>query len=195
MGKDDRIVVDVDDSGVRLNGLGDLMGVVRGRDASADVQELPDASLGGQVPHDSGQERPVGPDARGDIRIGLERRVTGLAIGGIVIPAAQPVVVHPGDVGHAGVEGRPLLRPARASRLLDRRRRFIRCHWPALAWRGRKGGSCHSQAIDRLILQTLALTPPPPRQAGSVTGPGLGRCRLVVAGRRTRQSARRCHPG
>jgi hypothetical protein len=39
------------------------MSVVRGRDAGADIQELPDASLGSQVPHDSGQERPVGPDA------------------------------------------------------------------------------------------------------------------------------------
>ena len=39
------VVVDVDDPGPRDDGLGDLVGVVRGRDAGADVKELADASL------------------------------------------------------------------------------------------------------------------------------------------------------
>jgi hypothetical protein len=50
--------------------------------------------------------------------------------------STQPVVVHPGDVGHAGVEGRSLLRAARAIRVLGRPWRLIRCQWRALSWRG-----------------------------------------------------------
>jgi hypothetical protein len=41
----DRVVVDVDHAGARRDGLRDLVGVVRGRDAGADVEELPDPGL------------------------------------------------------------------------------------------------------------------------------------------------------
>jgi len=47
VGQDHRIVVHVDHVGLRRDRLGDLVGVVRGRDAGADVEELPDAGLGG----------------------------------------------------------------------------------------------------------------------------------------------------
>ena len=50
MGQDDRVVVDVDDLRVRGDPLGDLVRVVGGRQAGADVQELADLRLAGQVP-------------------------------------------------------------------------------------------------------------------------------------------------
>jgi hypothetical protein len=42
--------------------------MVGGRQARADVQELPDPGLARQVLHRAAQERPVGPDAGQDVR-------------------------------------------------------------------------------------------------------------------------------
>jgi hypothetical protein len=56
----DRVVVHVDDPRIRGHGLGDLMGVVRGRDAGLDIEELADARLG-HVPDRTAEEAPVGP--------------------------------------------------------------------------------------------------------------------------------------
>jgi hypothetical protein len=44
----DRVVVDVDDARFGGGALCDLVGVVRGGEAGADVKELPDARLGRQ---------------------------------------------------------------------------------------------------------------------------------------------------
>lgn len=41
------VVVDVDDAGFRRDALGDLMGVVDGRQPGADVEELADALFDG----------------------------------------------------------------------------------------------------------------------------------------------------
>src|SRR5262249_31010045 len=41
------------------------------------------------------------------VRIGLESLVAGFPVDLVVVLAAQPVVVHPGHVGHAGVQLRP----------------------------------------------------------------------------------------
>ena len=83
------------------------MGVVRGRDAGADVEELPDPGLGGQEPHHPGEERSVGAHRGDDAGVGLEHRVAGRAVGGEVVLAAQPIVMHPGAVGHAGIDDAP----------------------------------------------------------------------------------------
>jgi len=45
---------------IRRDRLGDLVGVVDGRQRLADVQELADPAFAGQVPDRAGQERPVG---------------------------------------------------------------------------------------------------------------------------------------
>ena len=58
VGEDQRVVVDVDDPGVGGDPLGDLVGVVRGGQAGADVEELPDAGLAGQVAHGAAEEGP-----------------------------------------------------------------------------------------------------------------------------------------
>jgi hypothetical protein len=49
VGQDHWVVVDVDDPGVGGDALGDLVGVLGGGQAGADVQELPEAGLAGQV--------------------------------------------------------------------------------------------------------------------------------------------------
>jgi hypothetical protein len=100
----DRVVVHVDHAAVRRRRLRHLVGVVRGRDAGAEVEELPDPGLRGQEPDHPGQERPVGADRGDDAGVGLDHRVAGGAVGGEVVRAAEPVVVHPRAVRHAGVD-------------------------------------------------------------------------------------------
>jgi hypothetical protein len=62
VGLHDQVVVDVDDPCIGGDSLGDLVDVALGRYASADVQELTDARLGGQIANRSAQEGPVGPN-------------------------------------------------------------------------------------------------------------------------------------
>ena len=100
----DGVVVDVDDPAVRRGALGDLVGVVRGRDPGADVEELPDPRLGGQEAHRPGQERAVGPHREHQVRVGLQRPLAECPVRREVVLAAQPVVVHAGDVRHADVK-------------------------------------------------------------------------------------------
>ena len=104
VGQHHRVVVDVDHAAAGRDVLRDLVGVVRGRDAGADVEELADARLPGQVTHRAGQEGAVGADRVDDVRIGLDRLLAGRPVGGEVVLAAQPVVVDAGDMRHAGVE-------------------------------------------------------------------------------------------
>ena len=59
-----RIVVDVDDPGSGRDPLGHLVGVVRGRQTGADVEELADARLAGQVPDGPAEEGTVGSRLR-----------------------------------------------------------------------------------------------------------------------------------
>jgi len=106
----DRVVVDVDDPRVRGGPLRDLVGVVRGGDPGADVEELPDAGLRGQVAHGPAEERAVAADAHSHERVGRHELLGQLAVGGEVVLAAEPVVVDPGDMRDAGIERRGLIR-------------------------------------------------------------------------------------
>ena len=47
-------------AGIRGDALSYLVRVAGGRDAGADIQELPDSGLGGQVPGRPAEEGPVG---------------------------------------------------------------------------------------------------------------------------------------
>ena len=100
MGKHHRVVVHVDDLGLRGGALGDVVGVVRGGQAGADVEELADARLPGQVPDRAGEEGPGGAGVLHDRREGLEHLVADLAVDGEVVLAAQPVVPDPGRLRH-----------------------------------------------------------------------------------------------
>jgi hypothetical protein len=60
--EDHGIVVDVDDPGIRMPGLGDLVGIGTGRQAGPDVEELAD-SVVTQEPYRPYQELTVGARA------------------------------------------------------------------------------------------------------------------------------------
>ena len=105
----DGVVVRVHDPRVRGDLLRHLVGVAGHRQPGADVQELADAALGGQVTHHPGQERPVRPHVGHDPRVGGDRLLGRLPVRGEVVLTAQPVVVDPGRVSMAGIELRHIL--------------------------------------------------------------------------------------
>ncbi|RJQ80795.1 alpha/beta fold hydrolase [Pseudonocardiaceae bacterium YIM PH 21723] len=99
----DRVPVHVGDPAVGHDLPGDLVHVVHGGDAGADVQELPDALSGHQLDHPA-QRGAADP---GDVlEAGIHRHDLGreLAVRGEVVPAAEQVVVHPGHAGHGDID-------------------------------------------------------------------------------------------
>jgi hypothetical protein len=95
---DHGIVVDVDDAALGRDALRDLVGVVGGGQPGADVQELPDARLAGQVARRPPQEVAVLQRGQPGGREALENLVPGGAIDREVVLAAEPVVVSAGGV-------------------------------------------------------------------------------------------------
>jgi len=82
------------------------MSVVRRRKACAYVQELADARLPGEVADRAGQK---GPGLAGDFCLSWKDSqyfVPDLAVDGVVVLAAQPVVPDPGRVRHGHVDSR-----------------------------------------------------------------------------------------
>jgi hypothetical protein len=102
----DGVVVHVDHPAAGGHGLRDLVGVGRRGDAGPDVEELPDPGLRGQIADRALHEGTVGEHRVDQVRIGLQRRVAGRPVHRVVVLAAEPVVIDPGDVRHAGVKGR-----------------------------------------------------------------------------------------
>lgn len=104
VGEHQRVVVDVDDPGLGGHPLGDLVGVVDGRQAGADVQVLPDARLVAEVPYDAAGE---GAGVAGDVDHAgeyLAHLVAGRAVDGVVVLAAQEVVPDTRGVRDRGVD-------------------------------------------------------------------------------------------
>jgi hypothetical protein len=79
--------------------------VARGGNAGANLH---DPGLGGQEPHHTGQERPVGANRPDDPWKGRHHRIASRTISGVVVFAAQPVVMHPGAVRHGDVKVMPV---------------------------------------------------------------------------------------
>src|SRR6266516_1285920 len=104
MGEHDRVVVDVDDARIRGRRLRHLVGVVRGGNPCADVEELADARFPGEKPHHAGQEGAVRADAHPQAWRRLEDTLRGLPVCGEIVLAAKPVVIDPGRVRHSRVE-------------------------------------------------------------------------------------------
>jgi hypothetical protein len=98
------IVVDVDDLALRRHALGDLMGVVRGRQAGPDIQELADPGLAGQVPDHPPEEQAVLPRLPHDVGEHLLDAITNLAVDGVIVLAAQPVIPDSRRMGHGRVD-------------------------------------------------------------------------------------------
>lgn len=99
-----RVVVDVDDPAVGGDGLRDLVDVLPGRQARPDVEELADAQLRGQIVHRAHEERAVGQHHLLRLRDGQHHLVRGVAVHDVVVPAAEIVVIHPGDARSASVD-------------------------------------------------------------------------------------------
>jgi hypothetical protein len=87
-----------------VHGLRDLVRIVGRRDPGTEVQELADPSRTGQVPHNAGQELPTGAYAFAQTWCRREHPFRGLAVGGKVVGAAEPVVVDPRRMRDARVD-------------------------------------------------------------------------------------------
>jgi hypothetical protein len=98
MGGHHRVVIDIDHAHVGSHPLGQLVHVGRGGQAAAEVQELPDALVPGQVPHRPAEERPVVARDRRHVRDHGDKPLGRLPVGGEVVLTAEQVVVDPGHV-------------------------------------------------------------------------------------------------
>jgi hypothetical protein len=83
------------------------MSIVCGGKARADVEELANPDILGQVTDRAGKKGPGSASDNGDTRENILVLVTGLAVDSIIVLAAQPVVPDPGRVRHRGVNGGP----------------------------------------------------------------------------------------
>src|SRR6266496_4214514 len=72
--------------------------------AGPDVEELPDPGRACQEAHRPDQEGALGPRGLGQVRELPADLLAGGFVGGEEVPAAEPVVPHPGRVRHAHVE-------------------------------------------------------------------------------------------
>ncbi len=104
MDENDRVVVHIHDPGVRRDRLGNLVRIVRRRNACPDVEELPDAGLACQVPNRPGEEGPVRLDPETQSGSGREYALGCLPVSSEVVLAAQPVVVHPSRMSDRRVD-------------------------------------------------------------------------------------------
>jgi hypothetical protein len=77
---------------------------VGGRQAGADVEELPYPTPAGEVPDSAPEEQPVGEGVVADAGVQLADLVSGCLVDLIVVLAAQPVVPDPGRVWLVGLD-------------------------------------------------------------------------------------------
>jgi hypothetical protein len=104
-----RVVVDVHHAAVRRDRPGQLVHVAHGGQPGADIEELPDPLLAGQVADGPPEEEPVLPhgaphDVLAEHVEGPAHRIT---VGGEVVLPAEHVVVHPRDVRYLRFKRRP----------------------------------------------------------------------------------------
>ncbi|MGX1365282.1 hypothetical protein RKD19_000641 [Streptomyces canus] len=110
MDEDLRVDVDVDDPGLGSVTLRDLVDVVRGRQTAAEVDELPDAGGLHDLPDRAGQGSAVGEgDGHRAGQVAFEH-VTDLSVHGVVVLAAQQIVVDARDAGLGRVDGGAFVR-------------------------------------------------------------------------------------
>jgi hypothetical protein len=81
-----------------------LVGVARGRDAGADVEELADPLLTGQAADHAAEERAVGAGGEDGLGGDLEHRFGGRPVSRVIVLAAEQEIIHTGLVRHASVE-------------------------------------------------------------------------------------------
>jgi hypothetical protein len=84
------VIIRVDDLGLRVDGLGDLVSISRGWQAQTDIQKLADPPLTRQVPHRPGQKGPVRPGAGHHLRTAGGDFLSGPAVGGVRVLPPDP---------------------------------------------------------------------------------------------------------
>ncbi len=105
MREHDRVVVHVDHPGARRGPVRDLVHVVGGGQARADVEQLPDAGLADQVAHYPAEHGPLRLHADLDFGQPGHDLVAHSAVGGKVVPAAKQIVVDARRVRARRVNG------------------------------------------------------------------------------------------
>src|SRR5262249_59229765 len=85
--------------------------VVGGGDPAPAGEKRPPPRLTSEIANQPPQKRPVRPGQVSHARVGGKSLLGGLTIGGEVVLTAKPVVIHPGLMRDAGIEGRALSRP------------------------------------------------------------------------------------
>ena len=98
MRSDHGIVVDIDHPRLLRHPLGQFVHVGLGRQAAAEVQELPDTAPGGQVTHHPAEKRPIVARYRRDVGNRVDEPPGRLPVGGKIVFSAEQVIVNPGDV-------------------------------------------------------------------------------------------------
>ncbi len=104
MHEDGGVGVGVDDAGVGGVPLGDLVGVLGGGQSAADVEELPDADVAGEVAHRAAEELAGGHRDAGDARVLLAQRVAEFLVHGVPVLTPEPVVPEARRVRHGRVD-------------------------------------------------------------------------------------------
>jgi hypothetical protein len=176
VGEHQGVIVYVHDPALRRHLLGHLMGVIRGGQAGADVQELPDPRLDGQVADRPGQERPGRAGDHGDTGKDLQVLIARCPVDRVVVLAAQPVVPDPGRMRHRVVDTRAgeQIRPSRP-RLPPAWRRYIG-HGRPLQFRVANAGARNSAIITEERLPSWIAEPyqpgiPDDRELPGLNGP------------------------
>src|SRR6266516_2692599 len=139
----DWIVVDVDHPCLRAHALGDLVDVAAGRQAGADVEELPYA-FAHEKAHGPAEKRAVAPRRRGHARRQRDDFLRRFPVGGEIVLAAKKIVIHTGALWNGRVHAAGLLvrrlhsdSPGGASVYSDRGPVGHRRGGHPLRWRGR----------------------------------------------------------
>jgi hypothetical protein len=100
-----RVVIDVDDPGVRAGRGGHLVGVAGRGQARPDVDDLADADLADQVPDDPAEEFAVLPDREPRVRQQPADDLGGLPVDRVVVLAAEQAIVDACRARDVGTEG------------------------------------------------------------------------------------------
>jgi hypothetical protein len=99
-----RVVIYVDHAGIGVDLLGDLVNVAACGQTGANVDELPDSRLGGQVLNRSAEERPIAMGGFDGLGYGGLDLFCGSAIGLVVVLATQEVIVDTRWCRHGYIE-------------------------------------------------------------------------------------------
>ena len=99
------VVVDVDNPRVRIDRLRDLVNVLPGRQACAQIEELVHPRLG-DGPHHPLHERAIGASILPNAGLLSEKFFGQLPVSRVIILAAKQIVVYPGNIGPSRIDCR-----------------------------------------------------------------------------------------